>query len=187
MAEKVRIGSPADEPEILRLLQLMHAEGGMFDLDEGCAREMFARAFNRKGGIIGLIGPMSDIRGMIYLLITRAWYTKQNHLEELFCYVRPDCRKSNYASDLITFAQNCSDEIGIPLSIGVLTNIQTAEKVRLYRRKLGYPAGAFFVHGARWVNKQPGNEDFWRAPFTERGKAKRANGLDKTSPAIQSA
>ncbi len=137
----------------------------MFPLDLDCAREMFARAFERKGGIIGVIGTSNNIRGMIYLLITRFWYTSQFHLEEIFNYVRPDSRHSDYASELIGFAKGQSDYLNIPLVIGVLTNKRMEAKVRLYRRILGTPAGAFFVHGATWANGDPSNEDFWRAPF----------------------
>lgn len=175
----VRIATAEDEPEILRLLHLMHAEGGMLPLDEQCARETFSRAFNRQGGIIGVIGSKNDIRAMIYLLITRFWYTRENHLEELFNYVRPDARKTDYAKTLIRFARKCADEIKIPLVIGVLTNRALAEKVRLYRHVLGFPAGAFFVHGAEWVNAQPQNEEFWRAPFPnarEKRRLARGNG-----------
>ena len=53
----------------------------------------------------------------------------------------------------------------IPLIIGVLTSMQMAAKVRLYRRFLGIPVGAFFVHNADWVAKQqPAEEDYWRIP-----------------------
>lgn len=167
MAPRVRIATAEDEPEITRALALMHAEGGMLQLDPDCARETFARAFERRGGIIGVIGEKDDIQAMIYLLITRFWYTRDNHLEELFNWVRPDCRKSDYAKTLIGFARTCSDELHIPLVIGVLTNRSMAAKVRLYRQSLGFPAGAFFVYGARWVNAEQSNEDFWRLPFPE--------------------
>lgn len=169
----VRIATAADEPEIIRLLHLMHAEGGMLPLDEGCAREIFARAFNREGGIIGVIGEPDSIQAMIYLLITRFWYTRDNHLEELFNYVRPDSRKTDHAKTLISYARKCSDQIGIPLVIGVLANRAMEAKVRLYRQMLGFPSGAFFVHGAKWENASPTNEDFWRAPFPENSRKAR--------------
>lgn len=182
----VRIATRDDEPEIIRLLHLMHAENGMMPLDEDCAREVFARAFNRQGGIIGVIGEPGDIQAMLYLLVTRFWFTRDNHLEELFNYVRPDHRKSDFADTLITFAKKCSDDIGIPLVIGVMTNRHMAQKVRLYRKSLGYPAGAFFVYGAKWVNDEPSNEDFWRLPFPtaaqrarERERTRRSNGHAK--------
>ncbi len=170
MSEEVRIATRADEPEIIQLLHVMHFENGMMPLDEACANEFFARAFDKKGGIIGVIGQPNDIRAMIYLLVTRFWYTSTNHLEECFNFVRPDMRKSDYARTLIRFAQKCSDEIKIPLLIGVLTNNRMEGKVRLYRRLLGIPGGAFFVYGANWSVCDPSSEDFWRAPFPERHK-----------------
>ena len=68
------------------------------------------------------------------------------------------------------FAQRCSDEIKVPLVIGVLTNNRMEGKVRLYRRQMGVPAGAFFVYGANWTLCDPSREDFWKAPFDERRK-----------------
>lgn len=176
MSEDVRIATSADAQEIIQLLHVMHSESGMMPLDEGCANEFFSRAFDKKGGIIGVIGSPGDIKAMIYLLVTRFWYTNENHLEECFNFVRPDMRKTDYARTLIQFAQKCSDSIKIPLVIGVLTNNRMEGKVRLYRRALGIPAGAFFVYGANWSMAEPSNEDFWRAPFPDR---KKTNGQHK--------
>ncbi len=164
---KVRTATAADEPEILRLLHVMHQEGGLLPLDETHARAMFARAFNRKGGIIGVIGAPDAVEGMIYLLLTRFWYTGADHLEELFNYVHPDHRRAGHAGTLIRFAKTCADEIGLPLAIGVLTNHRMAEKVRLYRRYLGAPAGAFFVYNASWVNQADENSDIWKTLLRE--------------------
>lgn len=154
----------------MQLLKVMHCENGMMPLDEQCASEFFARAFDRKGGIIGVIGEPGDIRAQIYLLLSRFWYTKAMHLEEMFNYVRPDCRQSDYARTLMAFGQRCSDEIKVPLLIGVLTNSRMEGKVRLYRRQMGVPAGAFFVYGANWTLCDPSREDFWKAPFDEHRK-----------------
>ena len=166
----VRIATRADAPDLINLLHIMHSENGMMPLDEECALEFFNRAFDKKGGIIGVIGAPGDIRAALYLLVTRFWYTNENHLEECFNFVRPDMRKSDHARTLITFAQKCADSIEIPLVIGVLTNNRMEGKVRLYRRALGIPAGAFFVYGANWTEGEPSNEDFWRAPFPHRQK-----------------
>lgn len=162
---EVRIATREDEPQILELLHLMHAEGGLFPLDEDRAREMFARAFDRKGGIIGVIGDRHSIEAMIGLLITSFWYTRHNHIEEIYNFVRPDKRQTNHAKTLISFAKTCSDAIEIPLVIGVMTNRRVVEKVRLYRRVLGNPAGAFFVHGGQWVSDIIENDEFWKTPF----------------------
>ncbi len=171
-----------DLPELMRLLHIMHAEGGMFPLDEECALEMFGRALDQrqKQGIIGIIrGDDADIRAFMYLMITRFWYTSQYHLEEIFNFVRPDHRRSNYADAMLRYAIHCADDIGVPLLIGVLTNLRMESKVRLYRRRLGMPAGAFFVHGAKWVNERAPNDDIWRTHTRggrKRNKRQMANG-----------
>ena len=176
MTEHVRIANRNDEDEIMRLLNQMHAEGGLLPLDEMEVRKTFHLAFNRQGGILGVIGEPGDIKAMIFLLISKFWYTKNHHLEELFNFVRPDVRKSkeNYAPRMIEFAKQCADEIGIPLTIGILTNQRMEGKVRLYRRSLGIPVGAWFIHGARWQNEL--NEEFWKEPFPKRGRV--ATGKD---------
>jgi hypothetical protein len=170
MTEEVRLAEPSDESEVMKLMHVMHAEGGLMPLDEMSAREMFQRAFNRKGAILGVIGEPGNIKAMIFLLIGKFWYTQQYHLEELFNFIRPDERKSDYARRMIAFAKKCSDETKLPLVIGVLTNSRMEGKVRLYRRNLGYPAGAFFVYNTGWKNDEPSNEDFWRSPFPGRVK-----------------
>lgn len=168
---KVRLAQPSDEPELLTLFRLMHAEGGMRPLDVDCVRWTFARAFDRKGGIMAVIGAPGHIRAMQYLLITRYYYTRESHIEELWNWVHPDHRHSDYAKLLIDHAKKCSDEISasmgakVPLLMGVFTNNRMAAKVRLYRRFFGLPVGAFFVHNPTWVSKQePCEEDFWRLP-----------------------
>ena len=170
MQEQVRLATPDDEQECTKLLTMLHAEGGLMPLNMPMAQQMFGRAFHRNGAILGVIGEPGDIKAMIFLLISRFWYTEHFHLEELFNFIRPDARKSDYASRMIDFAKKCADETKLPLVIGVLTNSRMEGKVRLYRRKLGYPAGAFFVHNAQWRTAEDYNEDFWKGPFPSRVK-----------------
>ena len=179
----VRLATAADEDEIMLLLNQMHAEGGIMPLDEMAARETFRMAFNRQGGILGVVGEPGDIKAMIFLLISRFWYSRAYHLEELFNFVRPDVRnsvensKDGFAFKLIEFAKKCSDRLELPLTIGILTNQRMEGKVRFYRRSLGVPAGAWFVHmphGVKWQNEL--NEEFWKEPFPRRGRV--ATGKD---------
>lgn len=176
MEEKIRIATLADEPEIMLLLNVMHAEGGVMPLDCMEASAMFHRAFNRQGGILAVIGEPGDIKAMIYLLISKFWYTREYHLEELFNFVRPDMRtsKENYARKMIEWAKEASVEIGLPLTIGVLTNQRMEGKVRLYQRSLGVPAGAWFVYNSKWDNEP--NTVFWKDPFPKKGRV--ASGKD---------
>lgn len=166
----IRLATPADEPELLHLFRAMHAEGGMRRLDVDRVREMFGRAFARKGGILAVIGVPGHIRAMMFLLLTKHWYTHDVHIEELFNFVHPDHRNSDYSRLMIEYAKKCSDEMStdagekIPLVMGVLTNKRMAAKVRLYRRFFGMPYGAFFLHNAPWVTSDLCEEDFWHIP-----------------------
>lgn len=172
----VRLARASDEVEIIGLLKLMHAENGWRPLDVDYARLTFARAWERKGGIMAVIGAPGHIRAMLYLMITNAWYTRANHLQELFCWVHPDHRNSDYAKTLINYAKKCSDDISagagtkVPLVMGVMTNKRMAGKVRLYRRVFGgLPVGATFMHNADWVDRSElSDEDFWRVPSMRR-------------------
>lgn len=168
---KIRLAQPSDEPELLTLVRVMHAEGGFRSLDIDRVREMFARAFDRKGGMLAVIGAPGHIRAMMYLLLTQFWYTRDTHVEELFNWVHPEHRNSDYGKLMIDYAKGCSDDLSksagekVPLLMGVLTNRRMAPKVRLYRRFFGVPYGAFFLHNATWVNKDDMcEEDIWRMP-----------------------
>lgn len=172
------IGATIDDlPEFMRLFRIMHGECGMFDLDENCIVETFNRAVKNKEGVIGLIkGERGDIRAMLYLLITRYYYTQQFHLEELFNFVAPEFRKTNYADVLLKYADHCQKMLGIPLVIGVMTNSRMEAKVRKYRRHFGMPAGAFFVHGApSEFLERTKSLDLWRV-HTRGRQSKKENG-----------
>jgi hypothetical protein len=147
-ATNIRAATREDGPELIRLLLLMHAEGGLQALDLDCARQMFDRAFNKQGAIIGVIGK-EPIEAAVYLLITRNWYTSDHHLEECFCFVDPDFRRSTHAKILIRFAKDCSLKLDIPLFIGVLSNKRRAAKERLYRAQLGERSGSLFVFNSK--------------------------------------
>ena len=143
----VRLATRADEADLMKLCRELHADNGIFKFDDGMVSTMLNRAFNREGGIIGVIDGKKEIAGAIYMLLSSFWYSHDNHIEELFNFIRPPYRKSNYGLSLIEFAKDCADKIGIPLVIGVLTSKRMEAKVRLYHKLLGMPAGAFFVYG----------------------------------------
>ena len=168
-----RLATRADETDLLALCKELHVENGLFSMDDDMVKEMLDRAFEKRGGIIGVIDGEKKIAAAIYMLISNFWYSREHHLEELFSMVRKEYRKSPYAALLLTFAQDCSKTLGIPLVIGVLTNSRMEAKVKLYSRKFGRPAGAFFVVGGTWHNDSVASEELWR-PHTRGGK--RRNG-----------
>jgi hypothetical protein len=171
----VRLATAAEEEEIMEMCREIHAENGLVSMAEDKVRDMLHRAFNKEGGIIGLIGPPGALEAIIMIVMTSFWSSNDTHLEELFAYVRrpfrtkfagADTVKMPHAEALVKFAKKCSDEIGVPLVIGIITNKRMAGKVRLYRTILGYPAGAYFVVNPKWINGEDlTSENFWLTPF----------------------
>ena len=155
----------ADLPEVMELCRALNKENGIFDMDDDCTEQTLKRALrggSNQEGILGVIREDSKIVAMIMLVCTHYWYTQKFHIEELFSYVAPEHRRSSYADALIRFAMHSAEQLGIPLMIGVITNRQLEPKVRLYRRRLGMPAGAFFLWNAEWYNERALNTDLWK-------------------------
>jgi len=146
----VRKAVLADKPHILQMCEENHRDNGQFSLSLGKVEGMIDRAFTGGGAIIGVVGK-DQIEGMLALFIGQHWYTDDWCLEEIQNYVRPQFRKSTHAKDMINFGQRCSDELGIPLVIGVVSNERTRAKMELYRRQLGDPCGGYFIHQPRSV------------------------------------
>lgn len=168
----VRLATKAEEDEIMEMCREIHAENGLVSMSEDKVRLMLNRAFNREGGIIGVIGNPGALEAIIMIVMTNFWSSDETHLEELFSFVRRPFRtkfnteRMPHAESLVRFAQKCSNDIGVPLVIGIITNKRMAGKVRLYRSILGYPAGAYFVVNPKWIGGEDlTNEDFWKVPF----------------------
>ena len=173
----VTLATKDDERELMDLCRILHGENAIAAMDDGKVRAMLYRAFDRQGGTIGIIRGPERIEAAIYLFLSSFWYTNETHLEEVFSVVHPEHRHGSRAEALIAFANKCSKDLSdyakfrIPLVIGIMTNTRMAGKVRLYRRILGYPAGAMFVVNANWPN-DPAGEDFWKAPFPDHSFSK---------------
>jgi hypothetical protein len=149
---QVRLATPGDEPELMALCRALHGEIGLFSFSESKVRGVIQQYFERRGGIIGVIGPSNAIEASICLIIAEQYYTTDWHLMEMWNFVAAPYRRSRNAEALIEFAKRCSTQIGLPLIIGVMSNVRTAPKVRLYQRRLGVPSGAFFCYNAQWQN-----------------------------------
>ncbi len=145
---RVRFAERCDLDQILFLCRELHEENGLFEMSDDRVRDVIMTHFDRTGGIIGVIGEPGALEGAIVMRMSTMWYSDKTVLEELFSYVLPEFRRSNNAKELIDFAKSCAVSIGVPLLIGIISNTRTAAKVELYRRRLGSPAGAFFVSNA---------------------------------------
>ena len=143
---RVHIAEQKDEEELMVLCRNLALENAMFPVSDDKVRAMLRRAFNREGGVLGIIGESGKIEGMIYMMVSTFWYSDKPYLEELFLYVSPEYRKSKNAIELMKFSKWCSDQSGFALVIGVISNEKTEGKVKLYQRQFFKPAGNFFFY-----------------------------------------
>jgi len=119
----VRYAVPEDYPHIIAIAEQLHAENGTGKIHYPTATAAIMRAINRDASLIGLIGPVGDIRGIVFLRLAQMWFQSQSDafLEEIFCYVPPEHRKGTHnAAALLNFAKSAADRLGIMLHIGVL-------------------------------------------------------------------
>jgi len=147
----VRVAGPEDFQGIMELARLLNKENSVFPMNEEKVAEAVIPSLWRDGGIMGVIGKPEKIEGLVLLRIHSQWYSDGEFLEEMCVYVHPDYRsvKGGRARKLIEFAKKVSEELKLPLMIGVLSNSRTDAKVKLYERQFGEPAGSFFLYGAK--------------------------------------
>jgi ribosomal protein L30/L7E len=145
MDYNVRLAAPEDEEAILKLLMLMHEENGLFEMDYEAVRDMVKKVLNRENGIIGVIDGENEIEAAVCLVIDKLWYAKTWCLNDVFNFVAPQHRRSTRAKSLISFAKNYSDMVGIPLLMGIVSNVRTEAKIKLLERQMR-KAGAFFIY-----------------------------------------
>ena len=131
MDYNVRLAAPEDEEAILKLLMLMHEENGLFEMDYEAVRDMVKKVLNRENGIIGVIDGENEIEAAVCLVIDKLWYAKTWCLNDVFNFVSPQHRRSTRAKSLISFAKNYSDMVGIPLLMGIVSNVRTEAKIKL--------------------------------------------------------
>lgn len=150
----VRLGAPADEEEILRLMYAAFDEQPIFPLNEAKMRHEIRRAVNRDGGVIGVIpGKDGRLEGYLLAVLSTYWYSDAWHIEELTNFVHPDHRHPGHAKALIEFAKWFAEQMNIPLLMGILSTKRLEAKIRLYKRQVTQ-AGAVFVYNTGHVNDQ---------------------------------
>lgn len=120
--------------QIFSLFSLMYAEVAQHALSWPKVAAMIRLATQRTRGIVGVIGEPHDLKAAIFMVIEPVWYSDEFFLQEYFNYVRPDARRSTYATDLLCYGKRCAEELGIDFFCGVYSTVRTEAKCRLYRR-----------------------------------------------------
>ena len=149
---KVWVGQPTDVDDMMELALAACEENGFVSPEPVKLLYEIWPALNRHHGIVGFVGiPGEKPHGAILLRIGELWYSNDAVLEEKAIFIHPDYRsaKGGRAGKLCEFSKAVADELGLPLTIGVLSNERTKGKVKMYQRIFGEPAGAYFLYNAR--------------------------------------
>lgn len=149
---KVWVGTPNDVEDIMELALAACSENGFVEPNPLRLLNEIWPALNRDRGIVGVVGvPGQKPQGAILLRIGNIWYSDAEILEERAVFIHPDYRsaKGGRARKLCEFGKKVADELGIPLTIGVLSNERTEGKIRMYERIFGKASGAYFLYGVR--------------------------------------
>lgn len=140
----IRIADTGDFQELFRICCLLHQEIGIHSFSEEKVSRLVWDGCRKDNAMIGVVGPSDNIKAMIYLSVQEPYYSTDNQLVELWNYTRQDSRKTDYAKKLIIFAKKCSEETGLILSIGIMSDKRLEAKSRLYGRLLPI-GGTFFI------------------------------------------
>lgn len=155
----VRPAIPQDEKEIWRMFKEHHAENAFFPLCEEKVQYYLDRVLRPETiptgdtgprGVVGVIGPPNNLQAAIMLVLGSPWYSNEITMDDCMSFVDKRYRVSNHAKALLKYAIHIVDQMRVTnpdfkMILGVLSNVRTAEKVRLYSRKMT-PVGAYFLY-----------------------------------------
>ena len=157
--QNVRVATHADREVVLESMIRAYEENALVNQDKAhClatidpdrVMEFVNSAFDRKGGVIGVIGT-DRIEAHIAIALSQWWYSSDWHLEELSSFVHPDFRRSTHAKSLLQFgkwfSEKMSDSVPTPLFIGILNGERMEAKVRLYQRQFTMRGALFYYDG----------------------------------------
>jgi hypothetical protein len=147
---RVRIATVNDVDEVYDLCVCMAQENFVMPMDGPKVRGVLVNAtlpdIGRRRGIIGVIGEPGQLEASIGLMLDRTWYSDGLCLFDAWQYVKPEYRSTSGSKDMIAWAKGISDHFQVPLMMGIVSSERTQAKVRLLRRQLGEPVGAFFMY-----------------------------------------
>ncbi len=153
--DSIRIPTERDFDTLLLLTRMRHEESDRHPLSEQKLWQLIVRGICRDNAIVGVIGAPGELKAAIYLSIEETYYSDDFQIVELFSFVRPDARRTDFASRLIKFAKRCADETGLDLLALIDDDANLAAKQRLYERHLPKGGAYYFYRGAR----DPGRRD----------------------------
>lgn len=156
---EVRCATPDEVDEVMRLAIAGCEENAFVPYEADLVLQDVWAALNLHQGVVGVIGPVGGrLEGAVLLRVGTIWYSRSPTIEERAIYVDPDFRsaKGGRAARLFEFSHYMADSLGLPLTIGVLSDARVTAKIRLYTREMGPPDGGYWIY---WPVGHPKHRD----------------------------
>ena len=154
----VRIARPEDHQELWRLFLHGYRENALFPIEPTKVDWFINRAIHPElipewdsgiRGTIGVIGQVGALEALVFVVLGEYWYTRHKHIEEFIVFTDPEHRKgSHHASALHEWMKNQVETTNLPLVTGIMSNVRTEAKCRLYRTRFT-KIGEFFYLGPK--------------------------------------
>jgi hypothetical protein len=146
---QIRLATPEDMPEVMRLAVMACEENGFLDASTELLAATVWPAVNQDRALCGVIGdPGKPLEAFVVLNIGNMYYSFQKCVEEKVVFCHPDFRNAagGRARMLCEFSKRVADELDLPLLIGICSSERTKAKVKMYERIFGEPAGAYWLY-----------------------------------------
>lgn len=144
----VRPADVKDEENLFALLCMAYKENAPYRINPNKVRLMISSAARDREVIIGVIDAPDGsgrIAASVGAMFSQWWYTDDWHIEDCWNFVHPDYRKSTFAKDLLNYSKWLSEQMKMPLHIGILTADRMESKIRFFSRQL-LQVGASFAY-----------------------------------------
>jgi hypothetical protein len=147
----VRVGTPDDLDAMMQIAMMACEENGFVQPNPIKLLQAIYPALHQDGGIVGIVGePGEQIEGAVLLMVGQNWYSDAPLLEERAIFIHPAFRRARggRAARLCEFSKKVADQLGMTLTIGVLSDHRTSQKLKMYERVMGKPpSGAYWLYG----------------------------------------
>lgn len=139
----IRLATPADLPELLRMGRAFHAEAGLacFPPFHDGAFTSFVTRLSRNGDGVVLVGEHDTrLAGMAAALAYPTWWNTDHAMgQEVFWYVDPDLRGSRLGAALLDGLERWAADMGLSMFSMVAIEKLDPRVARHYRAR-GYEA-----------------------------------------------
>jgi hypothetical protein len=122
-----------------------HEENGQHQISVDKCAKIVWRGVTKQQALMAVIGDPLLVKAFISLEIDPVYYSEDYNIFERILFVRKEFRRHNHAARLIRYAKHVSDEMGMDLMVGIISDHRLEAKARLYERELA-KGGVWFTH-----------------------------------------